>query len=120
MLTDPQTITVNAVAKTMPKVLADGQHAVYQLPDQSFTLDIRHTNRKVDKKDRIRSLVTFTQAAVVADPITAVNDLETIAFSVQIDRPLAGFTSTQLQQLVTGFNTWLSSTIVDKLYGRES
>jgi len=120
LLTDPQTITVNAVAKTMPKVQADGQHALYSLADQTFKLDIRHTSRKVDKKDRVRSLVTFTQAAVVADPITAVNDLETVAVSFQLDRPVAGFTSTQIQQMVTGFNSWLTSTMVDKLYGRES
>jgi hypothetical protein len=120
VLTDPQTVTVNSVAKTMPKVQSDGQHTVYQLADLSFTLDIRHTSRKVDKKDRVRSLVTFTQRAIVADPLTAANDYETLAFSVQIDRPNAGFTSTQVQQMVTGFQTWLNSTMVDKLYGRES
>lgn len=120
MLADPQTITVNTFAKVMPKVQADGQHAVYQLADQTFKLDIRHTARKVDKKDRVRSLVTFTQSAVVADPISAINDLEQVAISFQIDRPVAGFTSTQIQQMVTGFNAWLTSTMVDKLYGRES
>jgi hypothetical protein len=120
MLTDPQTITVNSVAKAMPKVLTEGQHAFYQLADQTFSLDIRHTSRRVDKKARVRSLVTFTQRAVVADPLTSVNDFENVAVSVQIDRPEAGFTSTQIQQMVTGFQAWLTSTIVDKLYGRES
>lgn len=120
MLTDPQVVTVNSVAKSMPKVLTDGQHAVYQLADQTFTLDIRHTSRLVDKKARVKSLVTFTQKAVVADPLTSVNDFETLTFSAQIDRPEAGFTTTQVQQLVAGFNAWLTNTMVDKLYGRES
>lgn len=120
MLADPQTITVNSVAKTMPKVLTDGQHAVYQLADRTFTLDIRHTQRTVDKKARVKSLVTFTQQAIVTDPLTSVNDFENLIFSVQIDRPLAGFTTTQVQQLVAGFNAWLTGTMVDKLYGLES
>lgn len=120
MLSDPQTITVNAVAKVMPKILSDGSHSVYQLADQTFALDIRHTSVKKDKKSRIKSLVTFTQRAVVADPLTAVNDFETLVFSVQIDRPEAGFTSTQTQQHVAGFQTWLNGTMVDKLFGRES
>jgi hypothetical protein len=120
MLSDPQSITVNAVAKSMPKVTADGSHAVYSMADSSFVLDVRHTSRVVDKKSRVRSLVTFSQRSIVADPLTAVNDFETLAVSVQIDRPEAGFTSTQVQQLVTGFQAWLNSTMVDKLYGRES
>lgn len=120
MLADPQSITVNSVAKSMPKVQSDGQHSIYSMADQSFQLDIRHTNRKVDKKDRVRSLVTFTQTAAVTDPITSVVDSDFLAFSVQIDRPVFGFTSLQVQQLVAGFNAWLTSTNVDKLYGRES
>lgn len=120
MLSDPQTITVNAVAKVMPKILSDGSHSVYQLADQTFSLDIRHTSVKKDKKSRIKSLATFTQRAVVADPLTAVNDFETLVFSVQIDRPEAGFTSAQTQQHVAGFQTWFNGTMVDKLFGRES
>lgn len=120
MLTDPQSITVNAVPQSMPRILSEGQHAVYQKNDQTFTLDIRHTTLKRDKKTRIKSLATFTQRAVVADPLTAVNDYETLAISVQVDRPEAGFTSTQVDQLVAGFKTWLDSTMIGKLYGRES
>lgn len=121
MLSDPQTITVNAVAKTMPKVLTDRQHAVYSLADQTFSLDIRHTTRTdKDRKERVKSLVTFTQKAIVTDPLTTVNDFENLVFSVQIDRPMAGFTSTQVQQLVAGFNAWLTNSMVDKLYGFES
>jgi hypothetical protein len=120
MLTDPQSITVNTVAKSMPKVQDDGQHSVYAMADGSFKLDIRHTSRKVDKLGRTRSLATFTQTASVTDAITGLSRLDTLVFSVQIDRPDSGFSSTQVQQLVAGFNAWLTSTIVDKLYGRES
>jgi hypothetical protein len=120
LLSDPQVVTVNAVAKSMPKILSDGQHSIYQLSDKSFTLDIRHNSFVRDKKSRIKSLATFTQRAVVADPLTAVNDYETLTVSVQIDRPEAGFTMTQTEQLVAGFQTWLNASMVDKLFGQES
>ena len=64
--------------------------------------------------------MTFSQRAVVADPLTAVNDYETVAISLQIDRPEVGFTSTQIDQMIAGFKTWLDTTMVGKLYGRES
>jgi hypothetical protein len=60
------------------------------------------------------------QKAVVADPLTAVNDYETLSFYVVVDRPLAGFTSTQTEQLIAGFKTWLDSTAIGKLFGQES
>jgi hypothetical protein len=120
-LTDPQTITVNAVAKTMPKIPGGaGTASLYQLADMTFSLQIKHTSFKQDKKSRIKSLVTFSQRAVVADPLTAVNDYETVAISLQIDRPEVGFTSTQIDQMIAGFKTWLDTTMVGKLYGRES
>lgn len=120
MLADPQSITVNAVAKSMPRIQQDGSHAFYQMSDQTFSLDVRHNSLRKDGKERVKSLVSFTQRAVVPDPLTAVNDFETVTVSVLLDRPVAGFTSTQVDQMVAGFKTWLDTTMVTKLFGRES
>jgi hypothetical protein len=120
MLTDPQSITVSAVAQSMPKVSSSGTASNYSKADGTFGLSIRHTPKRIDGKQRVKHLVVFSQKAIVPDPLTTVNDYETVNFSVQIDRPLAGFTSAQIQAMVTGFNAWLTSTIVDKLYGMES
>lgn len=120
MLSDPQTITVNAIAKAMPRLTSEGQHSFYQLADQTFGLDILHRTIKREGKTRVVSRAAFSQRAVVPDPLTSVNDFENVVVSVQIDRPEAGFTSTQIDQMVAGFKTWLDSTMVGKLYGRES
>jgi hypothetical protein len=120
MLADPQVITVNAVAKSMPRILLDGTHAFYQMADQSFSLDIRHTNRREkNKSPRVKSLVIFTQRKVVADPLTAVNDFDSGILSIQIDRPDFGFSSVEFQQMATGLFTWCGSTMVDNLFGRQ-
>jgi len=116
MFADPQTVTVNSVAKVMARVLSDGKSATYQLSDQSFKLTISHQL----SNQRIRSMVRIDQRAVVADPLTAVNDYETLSFYFVIDRPEYGFSSTQVDQLAAGLKTWLDTTAVGKLYGQES
>lgn len=116
MFADPQTVTVNAVAKVMPRVTSDGLSSIYQLADQSFKLTISHA----PSKGRIRSMVRIDQRAIVADPLTAVNDYETLSFYVVVDRPEVGFTAAQQDQLITGLKTWLSTVNSDKIFGQES
>lgn len=120
MLSDTQTITVNAVAQAMPRLPPDGPTTVYQKSDQTFSLSIRHTSLVVKGKRRLKHFVSFMQRAIVPDPLTSVNDYETCSISIQIDRPEAGFTATQIDQMVAGFKTWLDTTTVTKLYGREA
>lgn len=116
MLTDPQSITVNSVAQSMPRISTSGLKSTYQKNDLTYTLNISHA----ESAGRIRSVARVDQRAVVADPLTAVNDYETLSFYCVVDRPLAGFSSTQVEQLITGFKTWLDATMIGKLYGRES
>jgi archaellum component FlaG (FlaF/FlaG flagellin family) len=116
MFADPQVVTVNAVAKSMPRVKTDGLSAIYQMSDETFKLTLSH--QKSNK--RIRSMARIDQRAIVADPLTSENDYETLSFYVVIDRPEVAFSSTTVDQLVTGFKTWLDSTNVGKLYGQES
>jgi predicted Zn-dependent peptidase len=56
----------------------------------------------------------------VTDPLTSVNDYDTLSFYVVIDRPLYGFSSTEVEQIIAGLKTWLDNTAIDKLYGLES
>lgn len=116
-LTDPQVVTVNAVAQSMPRVLISGTSAKYQKADESFALSVSHSNTK-DR--RIRSMARLDQRAIVADPLTAENDYQTLSFYVVVDRPNYGFSQTQVEQLITGFKTWLDNTMVGKLFGQES
>jgi hypothetical protein len=116
MFADPQSVTVNAVAQSMPRIQVDGTKAIYQKPDQSFRLTISHQA----SNKRVRSMARIDQRAVVADPLTSVNDYETLGFYIVVDRPEVGFSSTQVDQLVAGLKTWLDSTAVGKLFGLES
>jgi hypothetical protein len=116
MFSDPQSITVNSVAQSMPRVASTGTASTYRKADGTFSLNISHK----DSKDRIRSMYRIDQLAVVADPLTAVNDYETLSLYVVIDRPLYGFSSTQVDQLWSAIKAALDTTAIGKLYGKES
>lgn len=122
MLTDPQTITVNAVAKAMPRVKQDGLSSLYQLADETFKLEVSHqTNQKKGETfGRVRSLVRFTQRAIVTNPLDSSNDYDTLSIQLVVDRPNYGFTSAQLDQLRAGFFAWLDTTMTGKIFGQES
>jgi ParB-like chromosome segregation protein Spo0J len=120
VLADPQSITVNAVAQSMGRILSDGQHSTYQKADLTWKLDVRHRNVIRDKKRRVVSLVTFTQRKIVADPLTSANDYEFLVESFQIDRPEVGFTSTEVDQQWAGLKAWADTTMIGKIYGQES
>jgi hypothetical protein len=117
--TDPQSVTINSVAQSMPRIqtLENGQKTIYQKADGTWKLTVSH---KVSGKDRVNSMVRLDQVAIVPDPLTTVNDFETLSFWMVFDRPLAGFTQTQCEQIAAGLKTWLDNTAIGRLFGRES
>jgi hypothetical protein len=117
MFSDPQIVTINSVAKSMPRISSSGTSAVYSNADGSYTLSISHTKTG---KDRIRSLTRLDYKKVVADPLTSVNDYEVLSNYEVIDRPAFGFTLTEVQQQLAGFHAWLDATAIGKLFGQES
>jgi hypothetical protein len=116
MFSDPQSVTVNSVAQSLPRIQIDGSKAIYQKNDGLFTLTVSHEPRK---DDRISHKVRLEQKAIVTDPLTAANDYDTLSLSVEINRPAFGFSLVQIEQLTTAFVAWLSTANVDKLYGKE-
>jgi hypothetical protein len=123
-LADPQSITVNAVAQSMPRVSSttgnNQRKSNYQKSDRTYFLEVLHRDVTRNKRQRIVSLVTFTQQTTATDPFTAEQYSETCSWSAQLDRPLVGFTQTQIDQNWTGFKTWYDSTMVGKIFGGES
>jgi len=116
MFTDPQSLTINGVSNSLPRILVEGSKSTYQKSDGLLTLVNSHINAS---GNRVRTMVRVDQKAVVPDPLTAVNDLENLAVYLVIDRPLVGFSATQVDQLVQALKAWLTTSAVTALYGRE-
>jgi hypothetical protein len=116
MFADPQSVTINSVAKSMPRVETNGRRTIYRGADGVWTLTISHQ----EANKRVRTMTRLDQIAIVPDPLTSVNDYETLSTYNVIDRPQVGFTTTQVQQQVAGLNAWQDATAVAKLVGGES
>ena len=116
MFSDPQSVTIEAVAVSLPRIRTEGQSSFYADETESVKLSISHqkSNR------RIRSMVRLDKRAIVADPLTSENDYENLAVYMVIDRPEVGFTSEDVQSLVLAHQDWLDSTAAGKLYGQQS
>lgn len=116
MFADPQVVTVNAVARSMARILMNGTSATYQNSDESFKLTISHTKSGT----RTRSMARLDQRKIVTDPLSSKQDYDTLSFYFVIDRPEYGFSQTEVEQLIAGLKTWLDNTAIGKLFGRES
>lgn len=116
MFADPQSVTINAVAKSLARVLQNGTSATYQTSDGIYKMIISHQQ----SKKRIRTMVRIENRAVVTDPLTSVNDYDTLSFFCVVDRPEYGFSDAQIGYVVAGLQAWLDSTAVGKLIGLQS
>jgi len=123
-LADPQSITVAGNAKSMPRVNTipgnNQTRSIYQMVDRTFSLEVLQRSIQRNGRPRQSSLVTFVQRANVTDPLNSALIPETLLWSVQLDRPIDGFTQTQATDMWTGFKTWYDSTMVGKIFGGES
>jgi hypothetical protein len=114
---DPQSITVNAVAQSMPRISTTGLRSVYQKSDETYKLTISHDVNT----QRVRSVYRIDNKAVVSDPLSSINDFETLSMYLVLERPPFGFSETQVSQLWAGFKDAINAAgIITKIYGRES
>lgn len=117
MFADPQTITVNGVAKTLAKVESKGLTSIYQTSDELFKLTVSH---QVMNNGRVKTMARVDQRAIVTNPLDSTQDYDTLSEWYVIERPSYGFALTDIQYLATGFKTWLDNTAIAKLFGKES
>jgi hypothetical protein len=116
MFADPQSVTVNAVAESLPRIDSSGRKSVYRSSDSEFTLTVSH-----DEKNRCRRTVRLTQEIVAADPfLTDVNRTYVQHAYVVLDHPKVGFTATQIDNLAQGLVDYLSDANIDKVIAGES
>ena len=116
MFADPQSLTINAVANSVPRISADDQSATYSSADGNLVFTISH---QLSKK-RMRHLVRIDQRIIAADPLTAVNTQQKAAVYMVIDEPEVGFTDAQLTYLVDALKAWATNANVAKVLGLES
>lgn len=119
MFSDPQSITVNAVAQSMPRTSAGQNMGEFTQDDQTNKLRIMHSYGR-----RTRREVRFTDTKIAANPYdTTRNEDVSASVYLVIDHPKQGYTNADLKYLVDGFTAWLTASSganVTKVLGGES
>jgi hypothetical protein len=116
MFADPQSVTIDAVPYSMPRIFSDGSASLYSTSDEALKMRISHQ----ESKGRTRRMVRLDKRVVAADPLTAVNVYQTVGVYVVIDQPEFGFSIDNIDDIIQGFKTWLSTANVTKVLGSES
>lgn len=118
MFTDPQSVTVNAVAVPLPRVSTNGRTSIYENASGDLTLTLAHSNGK-----RSRSVVRLDRQKTAADPLNPANfrPYSTSKYLV-CDSPLnIGFTDLELQYDILALTGLVNGTgWLAKFLGQES
>lgn len=117
--TDPLSITINAVALTLPKVSTQGDDTSYQTSDGLVVVKASH-----DYGKRNRHLLRIDHSKLTSDPFKPADNVKVgMSFYSVFDMPTAGYTATEALQVYQGFKTWFtasSDAVITKLLGGES
>lgn len=116
MLADPQSVTVNAVPKSLPRIADSSFNGRFAMADGTYALGMKITH---GNRDRIEIRLDF--AKIAADPITAVNQKWTGSTSIVINTPPNGvFTDTEIKDNVLGLLGWATAANLLKVLGDET
>lgn len=116
MLTDPQSVTINGVATSLPKTNVGPTVNVYTAADGKTVFT---TKQNISAK-RFRREVRLSQSKIAADPISAVTSETGVSVYLVVDEPRSGvFSDTEIGYLIDALKTWLSSANYNKVLGGE-
>lgn len=116
MLADPQSVTVNAVAISLPKTNAGPAVNIYTSADGKTVM----TTKQNSTSARFRREVRLAQTKIAADPISAINKESGFSVYLVIDEPRSGvFSDTEIGYVIDALKAWLTSTNYNKVLGGE-
>lgn len=120
MFADPQTITINAVAQTLPRTSNSSNTALYKKDDGTVIIS---TSQIATNKKRWRRTLQLDHSKISADPyLPATNVLVGMKASLLVDVPPAGYSLVEQKQVVDAliaYFTASSGAKVTQLLGGE-
>lgn len=120
MFSDPQVLTVNSVAKSMPAISRNGTASLYQTADGVYRLRISHDIKARNE----RHLLEVIRQEIAADPYSELQVDAQLKIQLVIDNPTRSLISdTEIVYVMNALCVWLtasSSANVSKILGNES
>ncbi len=117
---DPQSVTVNAIAKSLPRTGSGANSGNFRTNDGLHALEVSHQNGK----SRTRHLIRLTESKITTDPL---NSAQNIAVSTSVylvaDVPNTGYSVTEMKYVVDALVAYLTASSgakVTQLLGGEN
>ncbi len=105
MLADPQSVTINAVAQSLPAIARGVNQSAYQKDDGNVKLSISHSYGK-----RTRRTVRLDFSKIAADPLVSSTNIKySMSSYLVIDTPVTGFTVAEAKQIVDALTAYLTA-----------
>lgn len=102
---DPQTVTINAVAQTLPRISTEKNSGVFQKDDTTVKLSMSHSYGS-----RTRRVARLDFSKITADPfITSTNRRLAMSAYLVVDLPPEGFTVAEAKQIVDALTAYLTA-----------
>lgn len=117
MYADPQSVTVSAVAQSLPRTGSSLTGGKFKKDDGSYVLGVSHTEGR-----RIQHRVRLDNSKIVVDPLASDRNLPvSMSTFLQVDVPLTGYSAAEIAAQVIAIADWLKAgTNAAKLVGGES
>jgi hypothetical protein len=108
---DPQSVTVNSVAQSMPRTGSGNGTGTFTEADGTNSLTISHSYGK-----RTRRTIRFNDKKIATNPYdTTLNQDVSCSVYLVVDAPIQGYTLTELGYVVDGFLAYLSASSYAKV-----
>jgi hypothetical protein len=116
---DPQSVTINAVANSLPRISSSDLAGAFSKDDSNVILKLNHSVGR-----RMRHTVRLDHRKIAADPfVGSLNAQYSMSVYMVVDVPLVGYTVTEQKQVVDGLTLWTTTSSggnITKLLGNES
>lgn len=119
MLSDPQSVTINAVANSLPATGRGVNTSNYTKDDGTVKLSASHVYGK-----RTRRVARLDFSKIAADPLVSAQNIKySMSAYLVVDLPITGFTVVEAKYIVDALTKWLtdsSGANTSKILGGES
>jgi hypothetical protein len=102
---DPQSVTINSVAQTLPRVSSETNKGVFRKDDTTVSLTVSHQYGK-----RTRRVVRLDHKKIAPDVFTSDNREYTMNTFLVVDVPTTGYSVAEQKQIVDALTAYLTAT----------
>jgi len=103
---DPQSVTINSVAQTLPRISSGVNAGVFQKDDTTVKLSVNHSYGV----QRTRRVIRLDHSKIAADPLMgSVNIRLGMSAYLVVDTPVTGYTVAEAKQIVDALTAYLTA-----------